>query len=765
MMRMKTKTTELSPMNGSSGGGGRSGHDGEWEVRPEGMLVQKRTERARRLSGKWPNEMWPSLIRKAKEGGLDVIQTYVFWNLHEPQPGKYDFSGRRDIVRFIKKIQAHGLYASLRIGPYIESEWSYGGLPFWLHDIPGIVFRSDNEPFKFYMKNFTTLIVNMMKSERLYASQGGPIILSQIENEYQNVERAFHERGPPYVRWAAKMAVGLETGVPWNMCKQDDAPGPVINSCNGMKCGQTFLGPNSPNKPSIWSENWTTFYQLYGKNTRTRSPEDIAYQVALFISKKYGSFINYYMYHGGTNFGRTAAAYVPTSYYDLAPLDEYGLIQQPKWGHLKDLHAAIKLCSEALLRGTLTSSYLGEQQEAVVFQTKSGECAAFLMNNGSETDELVVFQNSTYGLPPSSISILPDCKNVAFNTAQVSAQYNTRSRVPVTKFNTAERWEQFRDVVPNFDDTSLRSDTLLEQMNTTQDTSDYLWYTFRFQGNCSNDQPVLNVNSLAHVLHVFVNGVFVGSAHGTHTSSITLETKVPLNYNEMNNVSLLSVMVGLPVGLLGEKLKVFSDDGHMKVRWSRLSSPTQPLTWYKTTFDAPCGTDPVALYLGSMGKGEAWVNGQSIGRYWVSFTEPAGNPTQTWYNVPRSFLRRTGNLLVLLDEEYGNPLDISIGTVSITKVCGHVYEEYPGWIKPKRLQLQCPRNKKISKIIFASFGTPSGGCGSYAIGSCHSSNSRAIVEKACLWKRKCSIRPSYRTFRRDPCPGIPKALLVDAQCE
>ncbi|KDO45825.1 hypothetical protein CISIN_1g0419571mg, partial [Citrus sinensis] len=95
-----------------------------------------------------PREMWPSLISKAKEGGLDVIQTYVFWNLHEPQPGKYDFSGRRDLVRFIKEIQAQGLYASIRIGPFIQSEWSYGGLPFWLHDVPGITFRCDNEPFK-----------------------------------------------------------------------------------------------------------------------------------------------------------------------------------------------------------------------------------------------------------------------------------------------------------------------------------------------------------------------------------------------------------------------------------------------------------------------------------------------------------------------------------------------------------------------------------------------------------------------------------------
>ncbi|GKD87884.1 beta-galactosidase 6-like protein, partial [Tanacetum coccineum] len=92
--------------------------------------------------------MWPSLIAKAKQGGLDVIQTYVFWNQHEPQPDQYDFTGRNDIVSFIKQVQQQGLYVSLRIGPFIEAEWGYGGLPFWLHDVPGIVFRTDNEPFK-----------------------------------------------------------------------------------------------------------------------------------------------------------------------------------------------------------------------------------------------------------------------------------------------------------------------------------------------------------------------------------------------------------------------------------------------------------------------------------------------------------------------------------------------------------------------------------------------------------------------------------------
>lgn len=102
------------------------------------------------------------------------------------------------------------------------------GLPFWLHDIPGITFRSDNEPFKTNMQRFTTKIVNMMKSERLFASQGGPIILSQIENEYQRIEHAYGKSGPAYVKWAANMALQLHTGVPWIMCKQTDAPDPLV---------------------------------------------------------------------------------------------------------------------------------------------------------------------------------------------------------------------------------------------------------------------------------------------------------------------------------------------------------------------------------------------------------------------------------------------------------------------------------------------------------------------------------------------------------
>ncbi|XP_022993850.1 beta-galactosidase 16 [Cucurbita maxima] len=757
-------------------------------------------------------DMWPSLIAKAKEGGIDVIQTYVFWNLHEPHQGRYEFSGRRDIVKFVKEIQAQGLYACLRIGPFIEAEWNYGGLPFWLHDISGIVYRSDNEPFKFYMQNFTTKIVNMMKSEGLYASQGGPIILSQIENEYTLVEAAFREKGPPYVRWAADMAVSLQTGVPWSMCKQNDAPDPVINTCNGMRCGETFPGPNTPNKPSIWTENWTSFYQTYGGEPYIRSAEEIAFHVALFIAAKNGTYVNYYMYHGGTNFGRSASAFMITGYYDQAPLDEYGLIREPKWGHLKELHAAIKLCSKPLLTGTKSNFSLGKSIEAIVFKTKSGECAAFLVNKGA-TDMNVLFQSVTYELPLSSISILPDCKNVAFNTRRVSVQYNTRSMNAVQKFDSNVEWQEFKESIPSFDETDLRANELLEHTDTTKDSSDYLWYTLRVEADSPDSQQTLKVDSLAHAMHAFVNGLYAGSAHGTYKEKgFSLENNITLR-NGINNISLLSVMVGLPdsgaflesrvaglrrvriqgedfstqpwgykVGLSGEQSQIFLDSGSSNAQWSRLGDSSQPLTWYKTQFDAPPGDDPIALNLGSMGKGAVWVNGWGIGRYWVSFLTPTGEPSQKWYNVPRSFLKPTGNLLVILEEETGNPVGISLDSVSISKTCGQVSEShYPlvaSWMSAKKqrasrtknksrrpkVRLSCPTNKNISNILFASFGTPSGDCQSYAVGMCHSPNSRAIVEHACLGRAKCVIPISNRNFRGDPCPFVTKTLLVDAQC-
>lgn len=82
---------------------------------------------------------------------------------------------------------------------------------------------------QYHMQKYTEMIVNMVKKEKLFADQGGPVIMAQIENEYNNIQLAYREAGEKYVKWAADMAVGLYDGIPWIMCKQEDAPEHVVS--------------------------------------------------------------------------------------------------------------------------------------------------------------------------------------------------------------------------------------------------------------------------------------------------------------------------------------------------------------------------------------------------------------------------------------------------------------------------------------------------------------------------------------------------------
>ncbi|TKY68732.1 Beta-galactosidase 7 [Spatholobus suberectus] len=165
-------------------------------------------------------EMWPGIIQKAKDGGLDTIESYIFWDRHEPVRREYNFLENLDFIKFFKLIQEAGLYAILRIGPYVCAEWNYGGFPLWLHSMPGIELRTDNPIYKNEMQIFTTKIVNMAKEAKLFASQGGPIILAQIENEYGDIMTGYGDAGKTYIKWCAEMALAQNIGVPWIMCQQ-----------------------------------------------------------------------------------------------------------------------------------------------------------------------------------------------------------------------------------------------------------------------------------------------------------------------------------------------------------------------------------------------------------------------------------------------------------------------------------------------------------------------------------------------------------------
>lgn len=787
-------------------------------------------------------EVWPELIRKAKEGGLDVIETYVFWNYHEPVKGQYYFEGRFDLVQFVKVVHEAGLFVHLRIGPYACAEWNYGGFPMWLHFIPGIQFRTNNAPFKTEMELFLGKIVGLMKEENLFATQGGPIILAQVENEYANVEWAYGVGGPLYIQWAAETAVNMNTSVPWVMCVQSDAPDPIINTCNGFYCDQ--FTPNSPSKPKMWTENYVGWFLAFGYPIPYRPVEDLAFAVARFFENG-GTFQNYYMYFGGSNFGRTAGGpLIATSYDYDAPLDEYGFIRQPKWGHLRDLHKAIKLCEDHLVSSEPTHVQLGSKLEAHVYYKSSNDCAAFLANYDSSQDATVQFNGNSHFLPAWSVSILPDCKTVIYNTAKVVSQRtvadNSFASATTARatFITPSSWSWYKEHAGIWGNNSFTSPGLLEHINTTKDTSDFLWYTTSIyveenDPSIQENEVLLSLVSLGHAALVFINKQVIGFGYGNHdNANFSMAQKINLNPGN-NTLDVLSMMVGLqnygpwfdiqgagPISVIVDELgngKTDLSDGEWTYQvglegeylgldrvsmansslWtkSELVPVNESLIWYKVMFLAPEGTGPLALNLASMGKGQAWVNGQSVGRYWPAYLSPSsgctdncdyrgsydaskcqkdcGRPAQTLYHVPRSWINPGENLLVLHEEIGGDPSKVSVVTRTGQEICAVISQKDPAPVdswKPNtelmpdgpQVQLSCEAGWRITSIRFASFGNPQGSCGAFAPGACHSEVA-SLIEQACIGQEACSIPVTADTLG-DPCPSVIKSLAVEALC-
>ncbi|KAL5576087.1 hypothetical protein UlMin_017786 [Ulmus minor] len=771
-------------------------------------------------------QMWPDLIHKAKGGGLDAIETYIFWDQHESARRRYDFSGNLDVVKFFKHVQEAGLYGVLRIGPYVCAEWNFGGFPMWLKKMPGIEFRTDNQIFKNEMQVFTTKIVNMMKEAKMFASQGGPIIIAQIENEYGNIMWEYGEAGKSYINWCAKMAESLNIGVPWIMCQQEDAPQPMINTCNGYYCD--WFKPNNPKSPKMFTENWVGWFKKWGERDPHRTAEDVAYSVARFFQRG-GVFNNYYMYHGGTNFGRTAGGpYIATSYDYDAPLDEYGNLNQPKWGHLKQLHAAIKLGEKILTTGNYTEKVISTGVNLTTYTSATGERFCFLSNTDKGEDAVVDLQkDGKYWVPAWSVSVLDGCNKEVFNTAKVNSQTSILVKKPaeisdsIVKLTWTWKPEWMKDALQGKG--GFRASRLLEQKQTTSDVSDYLWYMTSVEVDelLAKKNITLHVKTAGHVLHAYVNKKFVGSHLGTAGQlDFTFEQAVSLVHGT-NTITLLSATVGLPnygahfdsqlTGIVGGPVQfIGANNGTTRDlssnRWSykvglngetkRLFDPTtrgaewrsserevlptgRRMIWYKAAFQAPPGSDPVVVDLQGMGKGHAWVNGHSIGRFWSSnIANPngcggecdyrgvykpekcvtnCGNPSQRWYHVPRSFLRSGLNTVVLFEELGGNPQQVSFQTVTVGTVCGNAYEG-------STLELSCQGGKTISNIEFASFGDSKGKCGSFSKGACEAKLSLSQV-KACVGKKECSIIVSEQTFGESNCGNDTKRLAVQATCE
>jgi beta-galactosidase len=301
-----------------------------------------------------PREYWRSRLKMAKAMGLNTITTYVFWNVHEPTPGVYNFSGNADIAEFIREAQQEGLFVILRPGPYACAEWEFGGYPAWLLKDPDMKVRSRDPKF---LAAARTWILRLGKDVApLQIGNGGPIIEVQVENEYGSYgdDHEYMEDIHHMLVDAGFTKAQLYTADGADELTRGSLPElpAVINFGTGEAKGEfAKLHKLRPQGPFMSGEYWAGWFDHWGSPHETRSPQQEADEIGWMLRQGYS--VSMYMFHGGTSFGWMNGAnadgansdgknYQPdiTSYDYDAPLDESGR-PTPKYDLLRKTIAEV----------------------------------------------------------------------------------------------------------------------------------------------------------------------------------------------------------------------------------------------------------------------------------------------------------------------------------------------------------------------------------------------------------------------------------------
>jgi beta-galactosidase len=282
-----------------------------------------------------PREDWRARLKMARAMGLNTIATYVFWNVHEPEPGVYNFSGNADLAEFLREAQQEGLYVMLRVGPYSCAEWEFGGFPAWMLRDPkaGLALRSNDPAF---MDAAERWLMRLGKEVGpLQIGRGGPVIAAQIENEYGNFggDAAYMERLHQIFLKAGFTDSLLYTANPSRTIAKGSIPGvfAAVNFGIGhADVGLDALAALRPGAPLFAAEYWPGWFDHWGEPHQTRAVEQQIADIKYILGR--GAGVNIYMFHGGTSFGMMAGSswignkFLPdvTSYDYDAPLDEAG---------------------------------------------------------------------------------------------------------------------------------------------------------------------------------------------------------------------------------------------------------------------------------------------------------------------------------------------------------------------------------------------------------------------------------------------------------
>ena len=292
-----------------------------------------------------PEQYWQHRIRMAKAMGLNTIAIYVFWNFLEPEDGKFDFtSGRHNLGRFLQLCKDEGMWVLLRPGPYCCGEWDFGGLPPYLLKYPDLKVRCMDPHYIAAMSRYLGKLAAVVRPYQV--SQGGPILMVQLENEYGS-----YGNDRNYIAYLHKFWRDHGIEVPFYtadgptpyMLEAGSYPGCAVGLDSGLSDNDYAVETKmNPGVPAFSSETYPGWLTHWGEGWARTGADSIVGEVRWLLDH-HKSF-NLYMVHGGTNFGFTAGAnsgghgYEPdiTSYDYDAPITEQGRAT-PKYLALRDV--------------------------------------------------------------------------------------------------------------------------------------------------------------------------------------------------------------------------------------------------------------------------------------------------------------------------------------------------------------------------------------------------------------------------------------------
>ena len=301
-----------------------------------------------------PHQYWRHRLQMMKGMGLNTVATYVFWNLHETEPGKWDFTGDKNLAEDIRIAGEENMMVILRPGPYVCAEWEFGGYPWWLQNVKGMEIRRDNAEFLKYTKAYIERLYKEVGD--LQCTKGGPIIMVQCENEFGSYvsqrkdipleeHRAYNAKIKQQLADAGFNVPLFTSDGSW-LFEGGSTKGalPTANGESDIENMKKVVNQYHDGKgPYMVAEFYPGWLMHWAEPFPQISASSIAQQTELYL-KNDVSF-NYYMVHGGTNFGFTAGANYDkkrdiqpdlTSYDYDAPISEAGWVT-PKYDSLRNV--------------------------------------------------------------------------------------------------------------------------------------------------------------------------------------------------------------------------------------------------------------------------------------------------------------------------------------------------------------------------------------------------------------------------------------------